>query len=278
MDERDSSGDIKKFCVGLKKLMVEEHGKGGTGRLTIETNKRIKRAVTRGSEVAKLKVRDERFGTESSIFGDAFVVAAGTGSRGIVSEIGVSCPTVPVKGYLLTFSSSTEVTCNMALPNKMFVAPMSGDGGRFMYRCSGLAVFGGKDAGVDWEGKERVVEEEDRAALDQMSGVICEQFEDVKVLNEDYGFRCLAPDDVPLIGRTKYDNLYLNTGHGSKGWTMGAGAGKLCSQLVLGLETEIDSRWYDPLRFQREYGECWSGLRMGLGGRTEMKAQNLQDV
>ncbi|GMI02287.1 hypothetical protein TrLO_g7397 [Triparma laevis f. longispina] len=123
VDERDSSGDIKKFCVGLKKLMVEEHGKGGTGRLTIETNKRIKRAVTRGSEVAELKVRDERFGTESSIFGDAFVVAAGTGSRGIVSEIGVSCPTVPVKGYLLTFSSSTEVTCNMALPNKMLLNP-----------------------------------------------------------------------------------------------------------------------------------------------------------
>ena len=71
----------------------------------------------------------------------------------------------------------------------------------------------------------------DRAALDQMRGVVCEDFADVQVIDEDYGFRCLAPDDVPLIGRTKYQNLYLNTGHGSKGWTMGAGSGKLCAQV-----------------------------------------------
>ena len=135
LDERDSSGDIKKFCIGLKDILMKEvrvcdvvaygrcfhcdsllslslfslqHG-GVGGRFRILTNKRIGKAVTEGDGVVELRVRDEKLGTMSSVVGDSFVVAAGTGSKGIVGDIGVACPTVPVKGYLLTFSSATEV-------------------------------------------------------------------------------------------------------------------------------------------------------------------------
>ncbi|GMH66114.1 hypothetical protein TrST_g10206 [Triparma strigata] len=272
LDERDSSGDIKKFCIGLKDILLKEHG-GVGGRFRILTNKRIGKAVTEGDEVVELRVRDENLGTMSSVVGDSFVVAAGTGSKGIVGDIGVACPTVPVKGYLLTFSSTTEVTCNMKLPNKMFVAPMGVDeeDGKFIYRCSGLAEFGGAEMGVDWEGKERIVGDTDRAALDQMRGVVCEDFADVQVIDEDYGFRCLAPDDVPLIGRTKYQNLYLNTGHGSKGWTMGAGSGKLCAQLILGMQTDLDPSWYDPLRFQarKDFGLLGGGAEFGQKAKLQ---------
>lgn len=248
VDMRDSSGDSKKFCDELKRLMVEQHGTdGGSGRFKIETSKMIRKVFTAGAKVVGLSTEEDG----NIISGDNFVVAAGTGSRKILKDIGVPCPTVPIKGYLLTFSSSTQQKTNSKLPKKMFVAPMGmEEGGRYIYRLSGLAEFGGKDQGVDWEGRERAFSKRDRAALDMMRGVIEEKFDDVEVVDEDYGYRCLAPDDVPLIGRTKYSNLFLNTGHGSKGWTMGAGAGKLCAQLVLGMRPEIEAKWYDPLRFE----------------------------
>lgn len=249
VDERDSSGDIFKFCRELRSLMVNKHGtEGGTGRLRIRTNQKIEQVVVAGDKVVELRMPNG-----NRMFGDSFVVAAGTGSRNIVKSVGVPCPTVPVKGYLLTFSSPTQVTSNIKLPSRMFVAPIgiSEEDGRFIYRCSGLAEFGGSKMGIDWEGKEKVIGKSDREALDQMRGTISETFQDVQVTDEDYGFRCLAPDDVPLIGRTKYNNLYLNTGHGSKGWTMGAGSGKLCAQIVLGMETDIEANWYDPSRFDQ---------------------------
>jgi len=319
VDERDSSGDIFKFCRELRSLMVNKHGtEGGTGRLRIRTNQKIEQVVVAGDKVVEVRLNEEsverikgrseakrqqyiihhtsyiihhtsyiirhssyikhqtsyithltnnpsrarapslrlsqlRMPNGNRMFGDSFVVAAGTGSRNIVKSVGVPCPTVPVKGYLLTFSSPTQVTSNIKLPSRMFVAPIgiSEEDGRFIYRCSGLAEFGGSKMGIDWEGKEKVIGKSDREALDQMRGTISETFQDVQVTDEDYGFRCLAPDDVPLIGRTKYNNLYLNTGHGSKGWTMGAGSGKLCAQIVLGMETDIEANWYDPSRFDQ---------------------------
>ena len=73
----------------------------------------------------------------------------------------------------------------------------------------------------------------------------------MEVVDEDYGFRCLSPDDRPLIGRTALENLYVNTGAGSKGWTMGAGGGMLTAELLLGLTPSVgDPSSYDPRRFE----------------------------
>jgi D-amino-acid dehydrogenase len=54
------------------------------------------------------------------------------------------------------------------------------------------------------------------------------------------GLRPTTPSNVPLIGRTRIGNLYLNTGHGSLGWTMGVGSGKALADLVSGRIPEID--------------------------------------
>ena len=63
------------------------------------------------------------------------------------------------------------------------------------------------------------------------------------------GLRPLTPDCVPIIGRTKLENLYLNTGHGSLGWTMGAGSGKAISDLISGAKADIDLSGYGLERF-----------------------------
>ena len=54
------------------------------------------------------------------------------------------------------------------------------------------------------------------------------------------GLRPATPSGVPLIGRTRYPNLYLNTGHGTLGWTMGAGSGKALADIVSGKKPEVD--------------------------------------
>jgi len=52
--------------------------------------------------------------------------------------------------------------------------------------------------------------------------------------------RPLTPSNVPYIGKTKYNNLFLNTGHGTLGWTMGCGSGRAVADLVSGRRPEVD--------------------------------------
>ena len=50
----------------------------------------------------------------------------------------------------------------------------------------------------------------------------------------------MTPDGTPVLGQTKYSNLYLNTGHGTLGWTMAAGSGRVLADMVSGRKPEID--------------------------------------
>ena len=56
------------------------------------------------------------------------------------------------------------------------------------------------------------------------------------------GLRPMTPDGTPVIGATKIAGLYLNTGHGTLGWTMSSGSGRLIADLVTGRKPEIDAR------------------------------------
>ena len=54
------------------------------------------------------------------------------------------------------------------------------------------------------------------------------------------GLRPATPSNVPIIGRSKLPNLFLNTGHGTLGWTHSCGSGKSIARIVSGLEPEVD--------------------------------------
>jgi len=64
------------------------------------------------------------------------------------------------------------------------------------------------------------------------------------------GFRPSTPDSTPIIGVTPYSNLYLNTGHGTLGWTMSLGSGKLLANIVSGIESEISLEGIDMSRYK----------------------------
>ena len=63
------------------------------------------------------------------------------------------------------------------------------------------------------------------------------------------GFRPSTPDGTPIIGPTPYSNLYLNTGHGTLGWTMSSGSGKLLADIVSGNQPEISIEGIDMNRY-----------------------------
>jgi len=63
------------------------------------------------------------------------------------------------------------------------------------------------------------------------------------------GFRPMTPDGTPVIGGTAYDNLYLNTGHGTLGWTMACGSGQLIADIISARPTEIEVGDLDISRY-----------------------------
>lgn len=54
------------------------------------------------------------------------------------------------------------------------------------------------------------------------------------------GLRPMTPDSTPIVGRTRVDNLYINTGHGTLGWTMACGSGRAIADIVTGKTPDID--------------------------------------
>ena len=68
-------------------------------------------------------------------------------------------------------------------------------------------------------------------------------------INPWAGFRPMSSDGVPIIGKTKIDGLYLNTGQGHLGWTMAAASGRVAADVIMGRVPEVDAGHYSPERF-----------------------------
>jgi D-amino-acid dehydrogenase len=63
------------------------------------------------------------------------------------------------------------------------------------------------------------------------------------------GLRPMTPDNPPILGATSYKNLFLNTGHGTLGWTMACGSGKILADIVSGRPADIDLNGLGLARF-----------------------------
>jgi D-amino-acid dehydrogenase len=66
------------------------------------------------------------------------------------------------------------------------------------------------------------------------------------------GLRPATPDGTPIIGATPYRNLFLNTGHGTLGWTMACGSGRLLADLMARRRPQINPNGLDITRYGRE--------------------------
>ncbi|ARO14684.1 D-amino-acid dehydrogenase [Ketogulonicigenium robustum] len=169
---------------------------------------------------------------------DAYVVAMGSYSPFIVKPLGMKLPVYPMKGYSITapiqnYDRAPESTV-MDEAHKIAITRL-GD----RIRVGGMAEITGFDRSL---GPKR------RAALDHSLTDLFGDAGDLEKATFWTGFRPMTPDGTPVVGSTSYPNLFLNTGHGTLGWTMSAGSGRVLADVISGRETAIQS---DDLAFAR---------------------------
>jgi D-amino-acid dehydrogenase len=163
------------------------------------------------------------------ILGDQIIVALSSYSKDLLNGL-VNLPVYPVKGYSVT-ADITDVhraPCSTILDEKYKIAiTRLGD----KIRVGGMAHICGYNTKLD------------QSKVDTLNFVLQDLFAGSYVSTKDAwtGLRPATPDGTPIIGRSEIENLWLNTGHGTLGWTMACGSGKLLTDLILGKPTDIVS-------------------------------------
>ena len=178
---------------------------------------------------------------------DAYVMAMGSYSPGLLAPLGIRIPVYPVKGYSITVpitdpAGAPESTI-MDESHKVAVTRL-GD----RIRVGGTAELSGFDM---------TLRESRRRTLEHVVTDLFPNGGDVSKASFWCGLRPMTPDGTPIIGPTPYPNLHLSTGHGTLGWTMAAGTGRLMADLLSGRRTDIA---LDGLTMAR-YRNAFSGHR-----------------
>ena len=161
---------------------------------------------------------------------DAVVVALGSFSPLLVRPHGIHLPVYPVKGYSLTIpiTDATRAPESTVMDETYNIA-ITRLGDRI--RVGGMAEISGytNDLG------------EPRRLTLQHSVTDLFPGGDMSKASFWSGLRPMTPDGTPVIGPTKVAGLFLNTGHGTLGWTMSSGSARVISDLVSGRKPEIDA-------------------------------------
>lgn len=161
---------------------------------------------------------------------DAYVVALGSYSPQFLKPLGIRLPIYPAKGYSVTLPVTDPARApELSLTDDEHKLVFSRLGNRL--RIAGTAETAGYDTSVN-ETRARVIL---RRTLEVFPG--CGDADKAEFWA---GLRPKTPDSVPVIGPTRYSNLFLNTGHGTLGWTMSCGSGRVLADLMSGETPEID--------------------------------------
>ena len=174
------------------------------------------------------------------IAGDAFVLAMGSYSPLMARPLGIKLPIYPVKGYSITVpiidaSRAPEST----IMDETYKIAITRLGSRI--RVGGMAEIAGFDMTLSPRRKATLVH-----SVEDLFGGAGDQS------RAEFwcGLRPMTPDGTPIVGRSPVDNLFLNTGHGTLGWTMAAGSGRLLADLISGRAAEIESGDLGYRRYQ----------------------------
>ncbi len=162
--------------------------------------------------------------------GDAYVVAMGSFSPMLVRPLGIRLPIYPAKGYSVTMPvADPDRAHQVSLTDDEFKLVFSRLGDRL--RIAGTAELNGYDRHLNRVRCEAIVQRVQ--ALFPGAG-------DASRAQFWTGLRPATPSNVPIIGRSRVPNLYLNTGHGTLGWTHACGSGRSLARILTGLEPEVD--------------------------------------
>ncbi|SNS55551.1 D-amino acid dehydrogenase small subunit [Sphingomonas laterariae] len=224
----DETGDCFKFTNALAALAAR---KG----VAFDYGVNIAALETAGGRITG--VRTDR----GLLTADAYVVALGSYSARMLAPLGLKLPVYPVKGYSITVPITDAARAPVStLMDETYKIAITRLGDRI--RVGGMAEISGYN---------NVLPERRRATLAHSVGDLFPGAGDLAAATYWSGLRPMTPDGTPVIGATAYDNLFLNTGHGTLGWTMACGSGHVLADMVSGRPPAIDTRDLSIARYAR---------------------------
>ncbi len=224
---KDETGDCFKFTNALAVACVAMG-------VTFDYGRTIKGVEVEAGQ-AKAVATDR-----GTMFSDAIVVALGSYSPLLLKPLGIRLPVYPVKGYSLTIPIVDAARApESTVMDETYKIAITRLGDRI--RVGGMAEISGytNDLGP---ARRRTLE---HSVTDLFPGG------DVKAANYWSGLRPMTPDGTPVIGATNIRNLFLNTGHGTLGWTMSTGSARVLTDIVGGRKGDIDAADLSIARYGR---------------------------
>lgn len=216
---RDETGDCFKFTVALA-----DHAAATQG-VTFQYGTTIQGLIAEGGRITGVQT------DKGVVTADAYVLALGSYSPMMVKPLGMTLPVYPVKGYSITAPIINEPAAPVStIMDESYKVAITRLGDRI--RVGGMAEIAGfSDA----------LPERRRNTLEHSVGSLFPGAGDLKAASYWSGLRPMTPDGTPVIGKTKIDNLFLNTGHGTLGWTMACGSARVIADLISGQTPDIET-------------------------------------
>ncbi len=214
---QDESGDAHKFTTALADASARQ---GVDFRYGV-----VLRRLQ--SEDGRIVAAD----TDQGCFAaDAYVMSIGAFSPLILKKIGIRLPIYPLKGYSVTVpTAGHHGVPEVAIHEGSRRIVMSRLGERL--RAAGTAELTGYDDSVSHTRTQAILD---------VTMTLFPECGDAAKAERWAGFRPMTPDCLPILGRTQYANLYMDTGHGSTGWTYACGSGRVIADMISSKEPEID--------------------------------------
>ena len=170
---------------------------------------------------------------------DQYVLALGSYSPELLKPLGIKAPVYPLKGYSLTvpITNAAMAPTSTILDETYKVAITRFDN---RIRVGGMAEIAGFDLSLNPRRRE---------TLEMITSDLYPQGGDLTRAEFWTGLRPATPDGTPIVGATRMRNLFLNTGHGTLGWTMACGSGRLLADLMAKKRPQISAEGLDISRY-----------------------------
>jgi D-amino-acid dehydrogenase len=197
-----------------------------------------------GGAIESVSVRNQASGLTTELHADQFVLSMGSYTAPLLRTVGVNLPIYPGKGYSATFKIlKPELAPQVSLLDDSVKCAMSRLDNHL--RIAGTIEVGGYDTSLDTSLAHARCAMLARRVETVFPGV-CDTRSAEEGGEPNYwtGLRPATPTNIPYIGKTKVGRLWVNAGHGTLGWTHGAGSGKAIAELINGKKPDMQFGFY----------------------------------
>lgn len=207
----DETGDCHLFTTGLAAKCAELG-------VVFRYNLNIQELLTDGDRITGVIADDQ------VVHADTYVLALGSYSPQLLRPLGIEAPIYPVKGYSLTLPVANDAMAPVStVMDETYKVAMTRFADRI--RVGGMAELSGFNSSL---------QPKRRATLEMVINDLFPEGGQLQEASFWTGFRPMTPDGTPIIGASPLRNLFLNTGHGTLGWTMSCGSSQLLADLIGG--------------------------------------------